>query len=169
MTYILLSISIFLIIAGIIASFVPAIPGPITCWFGLLILHQIEGFPNNYIILIITFIIAITIFIVDYFIPIIGAKFFGGSKYGVIGTTIGLLIGFFILTAFLGPFGFIVGAFLGALIGEYFAGKTLSEGIKPALGSVIGVISSSFIKFIAGVSFLLIYVFLIFTNWSVLF
>ena len=76
MTYILLSIALILIITGIIASFVPAIPGPITGWFGLLIMHQIEGFPSNYILLIITFIIAIAIFIIDYFVPIIGAKYF---------------------------------------------------------------------------------------------
>ena len=124
MTYFLLVISIILIITGIVASFVPIIPGPITGWFGLFALSQIHDFYISNTLLIITFIVAITIFIVDYFVPIIGSKYFGGSKYGVIGTSIGLLVGLFSPI----PFGIIIGAFLGALIGEYFGGRNLSRG-----------------------------------------
>ena len=101
----------------------------------------------------------------DYFIPIIGSKYFGGSKYGIVGTSIGLLIGLFSPI----PFGIIIGAFLGALIGEYFGGKSVSEGIKPAIGSLVGIISSSIIKFITGFSFLIIYITLIIINWEILF
>ena len=165
MTYILLIISIILIITGIVASFVPIIPGPITGWFGLFAISQIQDFSVSNTLLIITFIVAITIFIVDYFIPVIGSKYFGGSKYGIIGTSIGLLVG--LLSPI--PFGIIIGAFLGALIGEYFGGRNLSEGIKPAIGSLVGIISSSIIKFITGFAFLIIYVSLIATNWEILF
>ena len=165
MTYILLIISIILIITGIVASFVPIIPGPITGWFGLFAISQIEGFSISNTLLIITFIVAITIFIVDYFVPIIGSKYFGGSKYGIIGTSIGLLVG--LLSPI--PFGIIIGAFLGALIGEYLGGKNISEGIKPAIGSLVGIISSSIIKFITGFCFLIIYISLMAKNWEILF
>ena len=165
MNSILLIVSAVLIITGLIGSFLPVIPGPITCWFGLFTLSQIQDFPYNNTLLILTFIVAIIIFIVDYFIPIIGSKYFGGSKYGIIGTTIGLLIG--LLSPI--PFGIIIGAFLGALIGEYFGGKSVSEGIKPAIGSLVGIISSSIIKFITGFSFLVIYITLIIRNWEILF
>ena len=165
MNSILLIVSAVLIITGLIGSFLPVIPGPITCWFGLFTLSQIQDFPYNNTLLILTFIVAIIIFIVDYFIPIIGSKYFGGSKYGIIGTTTGLLIG--LLSPI--PFGIIIGAFLGALIGEYFGGKSVSEGIKPAIGSLVGIISSSIIKFITGFSFLIIYITLIIRNWEILF
>ena len=165
MNSILLIVSAVLIITGLIGSFLPIIPGPITSWFGLFTLSQIQDFPYNNTLLILTFIIAIIIFIVDYFIPIIGSKYFGGSKYGIIGTTTGLLIG--LLSPI--PFGIIIGAFLGALIGEYFGGKSVSEGIKPAIGSLVGIISSSIIKFITGFSFLVIYITLIIRNWEILF
>ena len=161
----LLIISVILIITGLIGSFIPIIPGPITSWFGLFTLSQIQNFPNNNTLLITTFVIGITIFILDYFIPIIGSKYFGGSKYGIIGTSIGLLIG--LLSPV--PFGIIIGAFLGALIGEILAGKQLSEGIKPAMGSLIGIITSSVIKFFTAVSFLVIYIILVITNWGILF
>lgn len=104
----LLILSVILIITGLIGSFIPIIPGPITSWFGLFTLSQIQNFPNNNTLLITTFVIGITIFILDYFIPIIGSKYFGGSKYGIIGTSIGLLIGLISPV----PFGIIIGAFL---------------------------------------------------------
>lgn len=165
MNSILLIVSAGLIITGIIGSFLPIIPGPITSWLGLLAICQIQDFSANNTLLTITFIVAITIFITDYFIPIIGSKYFGGSKYGIVGTSIGLLIGLFSPI----PFGIIIGAFLGALIGEYFGGKSVSEGIKPAIGSLVGIISSSIIKFITGFSFLIIYITLIIINWEILF
>ena len=165
MNSILLIVSAGLIITGIIGSFLPIIPGPITSWLGLLAICQIQDFSASNTLLTITFIVAITIFITDYFIPIIGSKYFGGSKYGVVGTSIGLLIGLFSPI----PFGIIIGAFLGALIGEYFGGKSVSEGIKPAIGSLVGIISSSIIKFITGFSFFIIYITLIIRNWEILF
>ena len=165
MNSILLIVSAGLIITGIIGSFLPIIPGPITSWLGLLAICQIQDFSASNTLLTITFIVAITIFITDYFIPIIGSKYFGGSKYGIVGTSIGLLIG--LLSPI--PFGIIIGAFLGALIGEYFGGKSVSEGIKPAIGSLVGIISSSIIKFITGFSFLIIYITLIIINWEILF
>ena len=161
----LLILSVILIITGLIGSFIPIIPGPITSWFGLFTLSQIQNFPNNNTLLITTFVIGITIFILDYFIPIIGSKYFGGSKYGIIGTSIGLLMGLISPV----PFGIIIGAFLGALIGEILAGKQLSEGLKPAMGSLIGIITSSVIKFFTAVSFLVIYIILVITNWGILF
>ena len=165
MTYILLIISIILIMTGLVASFIPIIPGPITGWFGLFVISQVEGFSTSSTLLTITFLVAIIIFIVDYFVPIIGSKYFGGSKYGVIGTTVGLLVGLFSPI----PFGIIIGAFVGALIGEYIGGKNINEGIKPAIGSLIGIITSSIIKFITGFAFLIIYISIISTNWALLF
>ena len=161
----LLILSVILIITGLIGSFIPIIPGPITSWFGLFTLSQIQNFPNNNTLLITTFVIGITIFILDYFIPIIGSKYFGGSKYGIIGVSIGMLIGLISPV----PFGIIIGAFSGALIGEVLAGKQLSQGIKPAMGSLIGIITSSLIKFFTAVSFLVIYIILVITNWDILF
>jgi len=165
MNSILLIVSAVLIITGLIGSFLPVIPGPITCWFGLFTLSQIQDFPYNDTLLILTFVIAIAIFIIDYFIPIIGSKYFGGSKNGIIGTAIGIIIG--LLSPI--PFGIIIGAFLGALIGEYFSGKKLSEAFKPAIGSLIGIITSSLIKFATSLTFLVIYIMLIVTNWEILF
>ena len=111
----LLLISFLLIITGIIGSFLPVIPGPLTSWLGLFSISYINDFDVSNLLLIITLILAIIIFIVDYFMPIIGSKLLGGTKYGVIGTTIGLIIG--LLSPI--PFGLLIGAFLKILFSNF--------------------------------------------------
>ena len=76
----LICIAAFLMILGIIGSFLPALPGPLTSWVGLLVLYFIPNISVSQKIIIITLIIAILIWILDYIIPAMGTKKFGGSK-----------------------------------------------------------------------------------------
>ena len=89
----LLLLGFVFVCLGIIGSFLPVLPGPLTSWVGLFILHTTEIIPMDWIFLGITLGIAIFIWVLDYFIPAIGTKRFGGTKYGVYGTTIGLILG----------------------------------------------------------------------------
>jgi len=146
-------IGVLLIIGGLIGSFLPVLPGPITSWFGLLFLYLTDAVPMSYTMLGITLVLALTIFILDYFIPAMGAKRFGGSRYGVIGTTIGLLIGIF----FFPPIGIIIGPFLGALTGELLYGTQSKIAVKAAFGALLGLLSSVFIKFIVASSYAFIF------------
>ena len=142
---------------GIIGSFLPVLPGPITSWVGLLLLHLTNAVPQNWTFLIITLAIAIIIFILDYFIPAMGTKRFGGTKYGVYGTTIGLIIG--LLSPI--PFGIIIGAFFGALIGELiYDSKDTNRAIKASFGALLGFLTSATIKF----SIAIVYFVLFFTT-----
>lgn len=139
---------------GIIGSFLPVLPGPITSWIGLLLLHFTKAVPQNWSFLGITFIIAIAIFILDYFIPAMGTKRFGGSKYGAYGTTIGLLIG--LLSPI--PFGILIGAFGGAFVGEIlFDGKDTNRALKASFGAFLGFLASTGIKFLIAASFLVLF------------
>ena len=134
---------------GIIGSFLPVLPGPLTSWVGLLLLHLTDAVPMNRTFLIITLFFALGIWLLDYFIPAIGTKKFGGSKAGMIGTTIGLIAGII----FLGPFGIIIGPFLGALVGELLNKSDSQTAVKAAFGSFLGFLTSAFIKFIVAVVF----------------
>jgi uncharacterized protein YqgC (DUF456 family) len=154
MDIVLIIIGFILIIGGIIGSFIPILPGPITSWFGLLFLYLTDAVPMSYTVLGITLVIALTIFILDYFIPAMGAKRFGGSRYGVIGTTVGLLIGIF----FFPPFGIIIGPFLGALAGELINGTESNLAVKAAFGSLLGLLTSAFIKFTVASCFAILFV-----------
>ncbi|MDC1464615.1 DUF456 domain-containing protein [Polaribacter sp.] len=140
----LLTIGFLFVMLGLIGSFLPVLPGPLTSWLGLLILYFTSIVPMNYTFLGITLAIAILIWILDYIIPAIGTKRFGGSKYGVYGTTIGLLIGLFSPI----PLGILIGAFLGAFIGEILHDKTNTKrALKASIGSLLGLITSATIKF----------------------
>ncbi|MDB4047928.1 DUF456 domain-containing protein [uncultured Polaribacter sp.] len=140
----LLTIGFLFVMLGLIGSFLPVLPGPLTSWLGLFILYYTSIVPMNYTFLGITLAIAILIWILDYIIPAIGTKRFGGSKYGVYGTTIGLLIGLFSPI----PLGILIGAFLGAFIGEILHDKTNTKrAFKASIGSLLGLITSATIKF----------------------
>ena len=154
MDLLLIIISAVLIILGIIGSFMPILPGPLTSWFGLFIVNLISSVEIDNTLLIITFIIAATIFILDSLIPIYGSKYFGATKYGIIGASIGLVIG--IITPI--PFGILIGPILGALIGELLFNNDLRKSIKSSIGVLIGFVASSFIKFITSIVYLMIYI-----------
>lgn len=151
--FLVLLASLFLIL-GIIGSFLPILPGPITSWFGFLILYLSDVTDFSISLLITTFIIALIIWVLDFFIPAIGTKKFGGSKYGVIGTTIGLIIG--VISPI--PFGILIGPFLGALAGELINKSKSNQAIKAAFGSFLGFLASSFIKFIVSLIYFGIFI-----------
>ncbi len=150
MDIVLLIAGFLFIILGIIGSFLPILPGPITSWIGLLLLHLTKAVPQNWTFLGITLGIAVLIWIIDYFIPAMGTKKFGGSKFGVIGSMLGLIVGI----VFLGPLGIIIGPFLGAFLGELLKdSKNTNKAFKAAIGSFIGFLTSTLIKFIATLVF----------------
>ena len=140
---------------GIVGSFLPVLPGPITSWVGLLLLHLTSVVPQNWAFLGITLAIAIIIFILDYFIPAMGTKRFGGTKYGVYGTTIGLIIGLFTPI----PFGILIGAFVGALVGELiYDSKDTNRAIKASFGAFLGFLASATIKFSIATVYLVLFI-----------
>ncbi|MCD6544673.1 MAG: DUF456 domain-containing protein [Flavobacteriaceae bacterium] len=159
----LIIVGFLLTLLGIAGSFLPVLPGPITGWLGLLLLHLTNAVPMSYTFLGITFVISIIIWVLDYVIPAMGTKKFGGTKYGAIGTTIGLIIG---LIAPI-PLGFIIGAFLGALIGELIhdAGD-FNKAIKGAFGSFLGFLASTGLKFVVAFIFAGLFVYKIITYWD---
>ena len=161
----LLIIGVILIILGILGSFLPVLPGPITSWFALLVLHLTDAVPMNWTFLGITLAIAFIIWLIDYIIPAMGTKRFGGTKAGMIGTSIGLVVG---LIAPI-PGGIIIGPFFGALIGELINKAEFDKAIKAAFGSFLGFIASTFIKFIVAMIFLGFFIVKLFDYKDVLF
>jgi len=147
MDIILIIIAALFMVLGIMGSFLPVLPGPITSWLGLLLAHFTDAVPMNKSFLIITLVIAIAIWVLDYIIPAMGTKRFGGTRYGMIGTTVGLIVGLFAPI----PGGIIIGPFVGALIGELIHKNDTKTATKAALGSFIGFLTSTFIKFVVAI------------------
>lgn len=142
------------VLLGIVGSFLPVLPGPLTGWVGLFLLHQSDRIPQDNTFLLTSFAIALLVFLIDYVIPALGTKKFGGSKKGIIGSTIGLVIGLL----FLGPLGIIVGPFLGAYSGELLNKTDQKQALKAALGSLIGFLTGVFLKFAVALVFCFYYI-----------
>ncbi|WP_300567011.1 DUF456 domain-containing protein [Flavobacterium sp.] len=146
MDTLLLFVGFICVIVGVFGSFLPALPGPGLSWIGLLLLYLTKAVPNNYWVLGSTLMVTVFIIILDYVIPAKGTKKFGGSSYGVWGTNIGLLVGMFFIPI---PFGFVIGAFAGAFIGELLYDKQdQKRALKAATGSFLGFLASAFIQFV---------------------
>ena len=137
MDYTLAVLGSVLVLIGFIGSILPIIPGPPISWTGFLLLKwthfiddDLEGY-DTVLWVLLFFVVVVTI--LDYVVPILGTKKFGGSKRGVWGATIGVVVGLFF-----GPPGIIIGPFLGSYIGEITTGKKDREALKAAWGSFVG-------------------------------
>jgi len=126
-----------LVLVGFIGSILPIIPGPPISWAGLLLLKWTDYADDhgaayeNTLWILLFFVVLVTI--LDYVVPIMGTKKYGGSKRGVWGATIGVVVGLFF-----GPLGIIIGPFLGAFIGEISTGKKEKQALRAAWGSFMG-------------------------------
>ncbi len=152
----LLILSLIIMLVGIVGSFLPVLPGPPISWIGLLILHLTDAIPMNWVFLGITLAVAAIVWALDYIIPAIGTKKFGGSTAGMIGTTIGLLVAIFF--PILGVFGIIVWPFVGALVGELSNKADQKTALKAAFGSFIGFLTGTFLKFVVTMVYLGLFV-----------
>lgn len=143
------------LVIGIIGCILPVIPGQILSWSSLLILQLTTKSPFTTEFLLIWALVTIGVTLLDYYVPIWGTKKLGGSKRGIWGATIGLVIGIF----FFPPLGLIVGPFIGAFVGELSAGKDTNTAFKSGLGSFIGFLAGTMMKLV--ISFIMGYYFVI--------
>ena len=131
-----------LVLLGILGGFLPVLPGPPLGFAGLLLLHFTSLAEFSVTFLVVMGVIVLLVSILDYLVPILGAKRFGGSRLGVVGCVVGLLLGIFIFP----PFGIIIGPFLGAIIGELINGDDLNKAVKSGFGSFLGYLFGTGIK-----------------------
>jgi len=142
MEWVLISLALVCAILGVVGSLLPALPGTPLSYVGVWLFHFSDPYNKiswpAHIILALVVIISI---VLDYIVPMIGTKKFGGSKYGVWGSTIGLIVGLFF-----GLPGIIIGPLIGAFIFELITQRNTGKAFKAALGSFIGFLVGTGIK-----------------------
>lgn len=149
----LIVLGIVLLLVGLAGAIIPGLPGPPISYISLILLHLTSNNSFTEEFLVIMGVIMAVVTLLDYVVPIYGTKKFGGSKRGVWGSTIGLIVGLFVLPIFgivLGPFGLfgiILGPFVGAYIGEKTGGMDSNTALKAAIGSFIGFLTGTLMKF----------------------
>ncbi|MGA8853577.1 MAG: DUF456 domain-containing protein [Christiangramia sp.] len=155
MEIILLIVAGFFMVLGVLGSFLPVLPGVPLSWIGLLIFYLIPGVGMNYLFLSITLVVAILFYVLNLVIPAMGTKKFGGSRKGMIGATLGLIVGIF--APF--PFAILICPFIGAFIGEILNKSNSRTAGKAAFGSFLGLLASSFMEFIVTFAFLILFLY----------
>lgn len=137
-----------LIIISFVVSFVglvyPIIPSVLFVALGFVIYGLFYDFSSySWLFWVIQGLLVVVLFLADYIANIIGVKKFGGTKAGVWGSTVGLLVGPFVIPGF----GIILGPFIGAIVGELIVHRTtISNAVKIGVGSVIGFFSGAISK-----------------------
>jgi uncharacterized protein YqgC (DUF456 family) len=136
LTILLIVIGLLVALAGIIGCILPALPGPALSFLSLVILSFAKDWePFGMQFFIVMGGLAALVTFLDYVVPAGGAKKYGASKYGVTGSIVGMLIGFF----FIPPFGIFVGAFVGALVGEMIAKRGTKDALRAGWGVFVGI------------------------------
>lgn len=143
MDIVLIILGALCLLAGIIGCIVPALPGVPLAYAGLWLLHATDKVQFSWQFLLIWGIVVIVVQVLDYVVPAWGTKKYGGSKAGVWGSTIGLIIGLF-----MGLWGIILGPFVGAVVGELLTGKETREALRSGWGSFIGLLTGTILKLI---------------------
>jgi hypothetical protein len=144
----IITIGIILLLVGLVSCVLPPLPGPPIAFIALLMayfgLDKKAALPAWLLIVLGVIILIVTI--ADNFIPLWSTKKFGGTKAGVRGSFIGILVGIFFLP--LGGWSILLCPFFGAIIGELISGQVFSVAIKSGVASFIGFLLTSGIKII---------------------
>ncbi|BCB04832.1 DUF456 domain-containing protein [Bacillus sp. KH172YL63] len=137
-----------IIIALMVLSFVgliyPILPSVILLVGSFILYGAFFSFePFGWLFWTVQLLFVALLFGADYLANLIGVKKFGGTKAGIWGSTIGLLIGPFVIPVA----GILIGPFLGAVIGEWIVHRSpIKNAVKVGVGSVVGFISSVLTK-----------------------
>lgn len=155
MDAVLMVLGFMFIAAGVVGCIIPGLPGPPFSFGGILLLHFSQKEPVFSSVFLVVFgIITVVVTLLDYVLPLMGAKIYGTSKQGMIGATIGMLGGLI----FFPPFGIILGIFSGAVIGELIAGKENSKSLQAGIVTFIANLTAMAVKFSLAVTLGFFYV-----------
>ena len=131
-------IGILCLLTGLAGCF---LPGPPVAYAGLLLLHFTDKVQYSTTQLLLWLLLVIILQVLDYFIPMLGSKYSGGTRWGTRGCLAGTIIGLFFM-----PWGIVLGPFLGAFIGELLGGKETRQALKSGMGSLFGFLCGTVLK-----------------------
>ena len=131
-------VAVAMIVVGIVGTVLPALPGVVLVWGGVLLAAWVDDFTRigGWTIGILTVLAALA-FVVEYVAAAAGAKRVGASRLAIIGAVIGTVAG-----VFTGFIGLLFLPLAGAAIGEFVTQRNLKRagkvGVATWLGYVIG-------------------------------
>lgn len=154
MSIVLWIAAIILVAIGIIGIVLPAVPGHVLIFAGLLMAAGADHFQRvGAGMLILIGLIGAASYLVDFVAAALGAKHLGASKRAMVGAGLGTLLGFF-----LGLPGIIIGPFIGAVLGELTVHRDWKRVGKAGVAAWIGFALGTAVK--VGIAFVMLGLFI---------
>jgi uncharacterized protein YqgC (DUF456 family) len=152
-TVILWIFAVICVIAGLAGLILPALPGQLLIFIGLLLAAWAEDFAYvGAVTLAILAALMILAYILDFIAGAFGAKHFGASRMAALGAVLGAIVGIFF-----GFIGVLIGPFIGAFVGELMVQSKFESAGRAGIGAWIGLVLGTAAKVALGFSMLGIY------------
>ena len=154
MSVLLWTAGVLLVGIGFAGILLPALPGTVLIFAGLLLGAWADGFARVGVpTLVVIGVIGAASYGVDFVAAALGAKRLGASPQAMAGAAIGTILGLFF-----GLPGLIVGPFLGAVAGELSVHRDLRRAGQAGVAAWIGFAIGTAVK--VGLAFLMVGIFL---------
>ena len=131
-----------LVVAGLIGTVVPALPGAPLVFAGLFVGAWIGSFETvGWVTVGILALLAVLAWVVDVVAAALGARYVGAGPRAFWGATLGAVVGLFF-----GLPGLLLGPFIGAVAGELSACRGLRQSGRAGVGAWLGVVVATAAK-----------------------
>ncbi|HZI33041.1 MAG TPA: DUF456 domain-containing protein [Candidatus Binatia bacterium] len=148
-----LSVTLLVMLIGLIGSLFPVLPGPPLILVAAIIHRLVFGEASiSNLVLIILIWLTVVALVFDFLASMFGTRKFGATWRGMIGAIIGGVAGLFF-----GLPGIIIGPFLGAMLFELLGDKEFKEAVHAGLGATVGLLLGIVGKFAIGVGMIIIF------------
>ena len=142
MSAVLWALAIVLIAVGIAGTVLPALPGPVLVFAGMLLGAWANQFERVGIAtLVLLALMTVAAYLIDLAATVLGVQRSGASMRAVVGAVVGLLAGI--------PFGLpglLIGPFAGAVLGELTVRNDLRRASRAGLAAWIGFVVGTVAK-----------------------
>jgi len=145
------------IVGGFVGTFLPIVPGTVFIFLGCLAHYVFFGYEESAISwmgLVAIALLLILSLVVDWAGGAVGAKYYGASRWGIVGALTGGMVGIFF------PFpGLIIGPLIGAFAFEMaFAKKKIKPAGKSTWGTFLGSVGGLIAKVVVALAMVIWFV-----------
>ncbi len=148
-----LSLALLIMLAGLICTLVPALPGP-PLLLAAAIGHRLvfgQASVSNFMLFVLILLTLVAL-VFDFLAGLLGTRKFGATWRGMVGAVAGGIVGLFFSLP-----GIILGPFLGAMLFELLGDKEFKEAAHAGLGATVGLLLGVVGKFSIGVVMIVLF------------
>jgi uncharacterized protein YqgC (DUF456 family) len=138
----LFALAAVLVVAGVAGTVLPVLPGPPLVFAGLLLAAWADGFQRvGWPSLVVLGLLTLLTLAIDLLSASWGARQAKASPWALVGAALGGLLGIFA-----GLPGLVLGPFVGAVAGEYWARRELAGAGRAGLAAWLGLVVGGALK-----------------------